>query len=164
MRTVKFRGWSLDLKGWVYGACYEHCACAVCFAEDDKPEYHEAKIIFEQMVDWGFPYRTMVTDVVKESVGECAGKMPDGKEIYEGDIVQRNDIPSDVGVVRYGDYPANNCCKRSGFYIDWLAGNSIEQELVSWLKDIQIIGNMYENPELIEKFIEEIERYGEAEK
>ena len=162
-KANKFRGWSPDLKRWVYGAYYEHCNCAVCFSEDDRPEYHEAKIIFETVMDWGFPYRTMVADVIKESVGECVGRISGGKEIYEGDIIQRKDISIDAGVVRFGDYLNKDCDKRSGFYIDWFAGNGIEQDLANWVEDIQIIGNIYENPELIEKFKKEIEEYDKAE-
>lgn len=157
MKDVKFRGWAPDLGEWVYGAYYEHCNCAVCFSEDDKPEYYEAKIVFETLMDWGLPYRTMVADVTRESVGRCAGQLPNGKEIYEGDIVQRKDIAIDAGIVRLGDYLDKDCSRRFGFYIDWLAGNSIEQDLVCWLEDVRIIGNTFESPELIEKFTKEIE-------
>lgn len=158
MRKVnKFRGWSPDLKGWVYGAYYEHCSCAVCFAEDDRPEYHEAKIIFETVMDWGFPYRTLVADVIKESVGRCVGQLPDGKEIYEGDIVQRKDVPGDVGIVKYGQHYSPLILLCSLPYIHWIEGDGTEQDIVCWLEDIRIIGNTFETPELIEKFTKEIE-------
>ena len=97
MKGFKCRGWSPDLKTWVYGAYYEHCTCAVCFSNEDKPEYHQTKIVFEQIQDWSFPYRTLVADVIPESVGAFAGCRLDGIEVYEGDV-----IVYDVGLQYYG--------------------------------------------------------------
>lgn len=155
MRTAKFRGWSPDLKRWIYGAYINHCNCAVCFTEDDRPEYHEAKIIFEKMMDWGFPYRTMVADVIVESVGECAGRLPGSIEAFEGDIVQNKDT-CEIGAIKHGIYDRVH----EGFYIEWQSG--LLQSLKFWENRIAVIGNMFENPELAEKF-EEADKHGEAE-
>jgi hypothetical protein len=153
MRNIKYRGWSPDLKRFVYGAYYEHCSCAVCFTEEDKPEYHEPKIIFETMIDWGFPYRTMVADVIRESVGEFTGYVLNGKEFYEGDIVL-NPRMCVHGVIRFGEYsdgfhPENT---HMGFYIIWKNAN-FRSDLGYWIDNgqIEIIGNLYQNPELWEE-------------
>ena len=57
-----------------------------------------------------------------------------GKEIYEGDIYKWRD---EIGTITY-DNACFNCT----------AGNG-NNELYSMVDDIEIIGNIYENPELI---------------
>ena len=59
----------------------------MCFSNEDKPEYHQTKIVFEQIQDWNFPYRTLVADVIPESVGAFTGCRLDGVEVYEGDVI-----------------------------------------------------------------------------
>lgn len=158
-RRIKCRGWSPDLNDWVYGAYFKHCNCLVAFSEDDKPEYHEAKIIFEQMGDWGFPGKIMIADVVPESVGEFTGCALNGKEVYEGDVVRFGlDDGGLLGIVTYGEYK-NPCesidTKHMGFYIDWpgagiAKGNSVyslRKDLAFWINDraISIVSNVYED-------------------
>jgi hypothetical protein len=161
MRKIKYRGWSPDLKRFVYGAYYEHCSCAVCFTEEDKPEYHEPKIVFEEMTDWGFSYRTMAADVIRESVGEFTGYVLNGKELYEGDIIKfsvfgdGDEAFSCIGAIRFGEYgdkirPKDK--RHLGFYVDWEKDACLTLELPYWsdFKNIEIIGNLYQNPELWE--------------
>lgn len=156
MREIKCRGWSNDLNRWVYGAYYNHCNCAVCFSNDDKPEYHEAKIVFEEMMDWSFPYRTMVADVVEESVGEFTGYRKNGCDVYEGDIIKEL-FGDRVGIIKFGSY--QNCCdskiiEHRGFYVDWIDENCHNRkDLGYWINmvDAEILGNVFENPELIVK-------------
>lgn len=148
---IKYRGWSPDLKRWIYGAYINHCNHAVCFTEDDKPEYHEPKIIFEEMTDWSFPYRTMIADVILESVG--AGCVIGKREFFEGDIVSYrfDDSSTAVGVVRFGKYRL----KHIGFYIEWKSGEyaHMRGDLAYWtLNDerLTVIGTEYENKDLLE--------------
>lgn len=139
---IKYRGWSPDLKRWIYGAYINHCNHAVCFAEDDKPEYHESKIVFEEMGDWSFPYRTMIADVVAESVG--AGIAIDGKEFFEGDIVLYD--KKSFGIIQFDEH-----FRSIGFYIKWLGKSCfMEKELGFWVKDIEVIGNIFENKDFLE--------------
>lgn len=151
MRQIKCRGWSPDLKRWVYGAYYEHCNCAVCFSDDDRPEYHESKIVFEQIMDWSFPYKTMVADVIKESVGEFACRSEDGTELYEGDIISYILDGEEIsrGVIKFGTYNKLNI----GFCVEWFSGfDYMRQDLGYWRnKDIRVIGNTYETPELLQE-------------
>ena len=151
----KYRGWSKDINGWVYGAYYNHCSCAVCFSEDDKPEYHEPKIVFEQIMDWSFPYRTMVADVVEESVGEFTGYSKNGREIFEGDIIKEL-FGNQVGIIKFGSY--QNCfdsrtSEHRGFYVEWPGNSYIRKDLGYWINmvDAKILGNIYENPELVKR-------------
>lgn len=57
-----------------------------------------------------------------------------GKEIYEGDVVKCNDLLCDV----YWDY--------AGFRIRPLPNAVIS---INTNRDIEVIGNIYENPELL---------------
>ena len=163
MKGFKCRGWSPDLNTWVYGAYYEHCTCAVCFSNEDKPEYHQTKIVFEQIQDWSFPYRTLVADVIPESVGAFTGCRLDGVEVYEGDVIVY-DVGSDLqyyGLVKYGRYSDNHM----GFYIDWHKESLLKNDFLYWMEypnghvyeKVKIVGNIYENPKLEEKV------YGEDE-
>lgn len=160
MKGFKCRGWSPDLKTWVYGAYYEHCTCAVCFSNEDKPEYHQTKIVFEQIQDWSFPYRTLVADVIPESVGAFAGCRLDGIEVYEGDVIVYDVGLQYYGLVKYGRYSDTHM----GFYIDWHEKSLLKNDILYWMEypramdenghvyeEVKIVGNIYENPELEEK-------------
>ena len=160
MTGFKCRGWSPDLKTWVYGAYYEHCTCAVCFSNEDKPEYHQTKIVFEQIQDWNFPYRTLVADVIPESVGAFAGCRLDGIEVYEGDVIVYDVGLQYYGLVKYGRYSDTHM----GFYIDWHEKSLLKNDILYWMEypramdenghvyeEVKIVGNIYENPELEEK-------------
>ena len=151
MKESKYRGWSTDLKCWVYGSYYEHCSCAVCFAGEDKPEYHQARIIFEKMGDWNLPYRTMIADVVPESVGAFSGCTLNGVEIYEGDVITCGGIKY-LGIVKYGKY-SSHIGSHMGFYIDWAESSFLRNDIFYWIENryIKVIGNLYENPELEDK-------------
>ena len=86
-------------------------------------------------------------------------KDKNGKEIYEGDIVQfiyRN--VKFIGEIKYGVYTHSKCdeynCHHYGYYIDtqWEAYcKNTGFDLYKASKDCEceVIGNIYENPELL---------------
>ena len=69
-----------------------------------------------------------------EEIQFCTGlKDKNGELIYEGDIISRGE---DRGVIKYDDETAS-------YYIRW-------KESETFIEDCEVIGNIYENPELLE--------------
>lgn len=114
-------------------------------------------------------------EVIPETVGQCT-ELTDknGKKIFEGDVVQylTYDDFDCQSIVKFGvykqdgsdgEYKASNCL---GFYVeldnftcpDW-CGNEPEmfhdylkqQSLVEIASQCEVIGNIYDNPELIKE-------------
>lgn len=114
MREIKFRAWDKD---GIFGMIYVSLGDFL-----DKPQEFEGGLQeFEIMQYTGL-------------------KDKNGKEIYEGDIIQWPDpevCGIDRGPVVYGD---------GWFYADGWCGKGSPA-----YKECEVIGNIYENPELLEK-------------
>lgn len=75
----------------------------------------------------------------KENIMQCTGlKDKNGKLIYEGDIIRDINIPSYFCIVEW---------IKGGFYLKSTVSNSF---LLFDTTQQEIIGNIYENPELLE--------------
>ena len=90
--------------------------------------------------------------VYADTVGEYAGFTDrESTRIFEDDIVS---IPNseDIGVVKFGLYDN----KHFGFYIEWMgACHLYRQDIHYWASLIKVVGNIYDNPEMITKQSEE---------
>lgn len=100
-----------------------------------------------------------------ESIGQFTGLTDkNGTKVFEGDIVAISpnmSRKSTLGVVKFGDYktPPYGVDKTNrGFYIRWYYENEaieemLRRDIVFWFNyshvDISIIGNIYDNPELL---------------
>ena len=76
-------------------------------------------------------------------------KDKNGKEIYEGDIVKFSDCDDDeytTPVVWNKDY----ACFGVSFSGKYPVSFDYLEEFYTELKDIEVVGNIYENPELLE--------------
>ncbi|MGN0667300.1 MAG: YopX family protein [Huintestinicola sp.] len=101
--------------------------------------------------------RTYETDyyVDPKTVGQFTGFCDKNKcKAFEGDILSHCD-GLDYGVIKYGEYtnPFSHG-QHIGFYVDWVAGENkgeLRKDLGYWLKagTAEIVGNVYDNPELI---------------
>ena len=122
MREIKFRGKSENNGEWLYGGI------------EINVQKHFA-IIYDERTPYDNEY-----SVIPESVGQYTGlNDKHGKEIYEGDVVQYHpEANAGVGRVVY---------EGSGFYvIDEFNGLLDDFATLG----IEVIGNITDNPELIE--------------
>ena len=152
MREILFRGKRLDNGEWTDGYIYEHEPALVGIAsENDVPEPSKWFIARTGFADWNMPRPVEFVEIDPSTVGQYTGlKDKNGKRIFEGDIVdgqchsawshrlQRCDIA-------YG---------RNGFearnHIDGLDSDYYTYRVL-FSKDVVIIGNIHDNPELLEK-------------
>lgn len=125
---------------WVYGGI---------FPNNDGGDF---AIIYQQELEIEkFP-------VYADTVCEYAGVPDRNKEkIFEGDIV-REPFTQCVGVDKFGEYhtTANMDWQdggHMGFYVDWHEGGLGERrrDIVFWAHKVEVVGNIFDDPELLEK-------------
>jgi uncharacterized phage protein (TIGR01671 family) len=131
MREIKFRGREKESNKWVFGYA-RHWKC--CYGDEWHIQGENDNVHI----------------VIPETVGQFTGlKDHKGREIYEGDIVKViNDGEESFHVVKYmvdEDYPA--------FDLDPVLNdgecNSLSYSLNALDTKIIVIGNIYDNPELL---------------
>jgi uncharacterized phage protein (TIGR01671 family) len=136
-REIKFRAWDKNLKTW-----------AVDFAVRDNGAIHEFKGGYE---GWNMNYDDNNTLALMQYTGL---KDKNGKEIYEGDVVKIHNYKDtwkhgepeidwrvfEVKHVRYVYVLNNSVISRPLSDYD-------TRDLEPW--DMEVIGNIYENPELL---------------
>jgi uncharacterized phage protein (TIGR01671 family) len=127
MREIRFRGKRLDNGEWVYG-WYGH-----------KEATDQHFIMIERLHDVP-EYGSYFVDVevYPETIGQYTGlKDKNGKEIYEGDIISTDlDRPFNIVVFRNGAF-VFQCHDNGKDYYDYMFSYG------------EVIGNIYENPELL---------------
>ena len=158
MREILFRGKRSDNGEWVEGDLIQ-------VGLHDKPKY--ASIMPQIPVSSAYP-------VLPETVGQYTGLTDkNGKRIFEGDIVRYNtyddfDCQSVVKFGEYnqdgsaGEYSASKCI---GFYVDvdnftcpdlceygsnCFSNYLKQQNILEVAQYCEIIGNIHDNPELME--------------
>jgi uncharacterized phage protein (TIGR01671 family) len=155
MRTVKFRGKRIDNKEWVYGYLYELPlpsgeACMILTQDNNhvdnslEPKYHLA---FTLWVDLFL--------VDPATVGQFTGLTDkNGKEIYEDDIISSKKHPQIKHLIFYNE--------KQGKFMAGLYGNTniydfgvCGVDIPAWMAEKEVIGNIHDNPGLIEKGGEE---------
>lgn len=142
MRTFKFRGKQIDNGEWIYGSL-------VVEAYQDFCNYF---IRTKDEEDWTSRYKDVPVD--KNTLGQFTGLYDkNNKEICEGDIII-GDIPelissqNLIGIVEY---------EGSAFIIEFPNRASWKIQKVGFCSFInyKVIGNIYDNPELLEAISED---------
>lgn len=127
MREIKFRGLNGET-GWHYGIPLTNKLGTYIIFEKNPhicSQYHYIEIDEFEVVK-------------KETVSQWTGLLDKNDvEIYEGDIL-KSDINEVLGVV---------CFEDGKFVVNW---ENISEDLFEWTGEF-IIGNIYENPELLEQ-------------
>ena len=120
MRIIKFRG--KDLNGeWVYGDLHTLC---------DRPHIHTAPSLY--------PYAGKRAFVDENTIGQYTGvNYKQGREIYEGDIVQFFKMRLKVS---WSDTTCSFILENDEMLLDLTEHNS---------RVCEIIGNIHDNPELL---------------
>ncbi|UWY23605.1 YopX family protein [Lacticaseibacillus paracasei] len=156
MREIKFRGYDPDTKRWYYGSLVKQNKTTYVTSEDydQNPSNTEWFILWDEMTDWCLPNRHIQGSVDPESIGEYTGLHDkNGREVYENDIlkVTSEDGESYVAVVKwFGDegYPAFDL---AGIPAAWCyESNALATISESGVETCEVIGNIFENPELLE--------------
>ena len=127
MREILFRGKAITSKKWIYGDLLQYADVAQIWEDTEQGKFNVL--------------------VIAETVGQYTGLTDKtGKKIFEGDVVEYSEIDidgSDIkgkGVLRWNDNTAS-------FEISCgLFGVNFCQALLS---QVEVIGNIYDNPELL---------------
>ena len=121
MRTIKFRGKSIFTDEWFYGDLV-HSADKkrTAILVNDKDSYDECEVVPETIGQF-------------TSLYDC-----DGKEIFEGDILDFNGLTVEVRFVR-------------GAFALLVNGNLDDELYGDCRTDVfaKVIGNVYENPDIM---------------
>lgn len=143
MREIKFRGWCEKYKQWIYG-----------YPEIAINPLGKSRLFIHSFSDWNL---NSTTDCDIDSLGEYTGlKDKNGKEIYEGDIVKATN--------KYNSTPTKRPTYEVIFENGAFCGISLKRHSVQGrglrtlklcfddtqeMETAEIIGNIYENPELL---------------
>lgn len=139
MREILFRGKRTDNGEWAYG----YYTKAMYFL--NKKEMH---IIFEPDVE-AFPHCefTGYEEVIPETVCQFTGLTDkNGRKVFEGDILGGfldEDYPEHKTIVTVEWYEYMWVTRQGNCYPDSLE----ESDVTDWF---EVIGNIYDNPELLE--------------
>ncbi|AHL18715.1 YopX family protein [Listeria monocytogenes] len=146
MREIEFRGKRIDNGEWVYGNLmqFEDSATFI-FADERKgaSTLTYAHFIINNM-----------HAIDEKTIGQYTVlKDKNGKKIFEGDIVAFSEddfhvFNSQVEYFSEDGYPAFDIKVPSTYYFD---SNVFSEVSMSGLYEIEVIGNIHENPELLEE-------------
>lgn len=143
MRKYKFRGKRVDNGEWVYGdLLYIAGGCVIYFGSPTdtvEPDIEKSNPVAVEL------FNDECAVVVPDTIGQFTG-LPDknGKEIYVGDIVKNK--KGTIDVITYDSLAFALCVayatSPNGVCATFFGNNNP-------LKDLEVIGNIHDNPELL---------------
>jgi len=141
MREIKFRAiatdqiHTIDKGDWVYGLLSVNNSMLVKIDDNSGVSYVQVPID-------------------PKTVGQYTGSKDgeNGKEIYEDDIIA--DYNDELMIVKFGEYEKTDeyIIEGNGWYIMYLDDSRIEPINSLCIAFKEIIGNVHDNPELIEEY------------
>ena len=138
MRDFLFRGKSVNSGKWIYGGYFK----------TDNEHY----IITNTDNLVGFNLWDYAELIIPETISEFIGLTDkNGKKIFEGDIIAYKNYNGKLvveGVVKYGNF---NCSCCDGVF-GWYVGENGDIRNLQEPNDFyEVIGNIHDNPELLEE-------------
>ena len=130
MRKINFRGKRIEDDKWIYGYYW--------YVEEHYANPIKNKIHFIKSKNNGIDYKIDVY-----TLGQYTGLIDiNGKEIFEGDIVKCKKMSNEhIVVVEWATLLA-------GYHLRYLDKYTYLCELC-FAEDVEVIGNRYDNPELV---------------
>lgn len=124
-RIIKFRGKKIASKEWVYGGLVQ--------TENLDPAiYFECGKGTVKNINWCY--------VDKNTIGQYAGTDKNGTEVYDGDIIKETDT-GNILLVFWSEF-------EFGFRF---AQNDFGYVFPNHLENFEVIGNIYDNEELVDE-------------
>lgn len=158
MRDILFRGKRLYNREWADGYLYEQEPALVgIVSENDVPEPSKWFIARTGFADWNMPRPVEFVEVDPSTIGQYTGlKDKHGKRVFEGDILHIAKIADGLGGYYHPpfDYPVNVVVKWD--LCAWMWETLCEDKRYisfpdAWCHyECEVIGNIHDNPELLE--------------
>ena len=143
MREILFRGKSTKTNQWIYGGFHIWEKRQVCVFGNDRLKDDEISCVItvNSFADWNMPRTMHAVEVIADTVGQYTGLTDrNGNKIFEGDIVNIITENEEIGIIVYED--GGFIVRADKFSIDFI--NNINGT------DVEVIGNKYDNPKLME--------------
>nr|DAE27907.1 MAG TPA: YopX protein [virus sp. ctDYl1] len=149
MREILFKAKRIDNGEWVEGYYYKISETTYCFKEDYErkpvPEHHY--ILQERMTDWGLPNQMVQIEIDPKTLCQFTGLCDkNGKRIWENNVVWlvyngEEHIYQIVWDNSELDFKATNGEENYGSNFEYLL----------CCDEIEVIGNIFDNPELLQE-------------
>lgn len=136
-REILFRGKRVDNGEWVYGRGLQQCKDEL---GNEIVAIFEDIVKSEKYIKKEDRYTLYYAPVKAETLGQYTGlKDKNGKEIFEGDIVEFTNLDLPNMVIRFDNGSFMFCEDEDSTYEELRMNYAVE-----------VVGNIYEHPELME--------------